>query len=178
MNKSLKFEYLCRKFWFLGFEKGLEIPQDPIYSWFQSGKTHAETFYAFVLCLFLVLPGLRNRGDIHRGTFLKVCVRKYYFALGLCKIIEHFLVESLTLWSMSFLTQLKWPVTASNFQNGWKFMGPVPQLCTVRRSPIFVTGLYPYPVLVASEETKYSARGKGVQPAETLGFGLYNLILI
>lgn len=38
--------------------------------------------------------------------------------------------------------------------------------------------LYPYPVLVAAEETKYDVGGKGVQTAETLGFGLYNLILI
>lgn len=67
---------------------------------------------------------------------------------------------------------------ALNFQNGWQFMNTLPQLCTVRGCPIFVSDLYPYPVLVSSEETKYSARAKGVEAAGTLGFDLFNLILI
>lgn len=67
---------------------------------------------------------------------------------------------------------------ALNFQAGWQFINTLPQLCTVGRCRIFVTDLYAYPVLVASEGTKYCARGEGVQPTETLGFGLYNLILI
>lgn len=176
MNKSLKFEFLCRKFWFLSFEKGLEMPQDPIYSWFQD----LRNIFQDVLCFcYVCFWSFLDWGIVETctGEFcLEVCIRKYCFVLGLCKVIKHFLMESPTLWS--FLIPLKWPVMALNFQNGWQFMNTLPQLCTISRCPIFVTDLYPYPVLVAAEETKYSAGGKGVQTAETLGFGLYNLILI
>lgn len=50
MNKYLKFGYLCRRFWFLGFEKGLEVPQDPAYSWFQSGSEEHMKSGIMLLC--------------------------------------------------------------------------------------------------------------------------------
>lgn len=50
MNKYLKFGYLCRRFWFLGFEKGQQIPQDPAYSWFQSGSKKTVKSCIKLLC--------------------------------------------------------------------------------------------------------------------------------
>lgn len=99
--KSLKFEFLCRKFWSLSFEKGLEMPQDPIYSWFQD----LRNIFQDVLCFCYVrFWSFLDWGivEAYTGQFcLKVCIRKFCFALGLCKVIKHFLMESPTL--LSFL---------------------------------------------------------------------------